>query len=67
MAETNETDAAAIGLSLNDAAALLNVEDGKLLSFKDYGGYLVGVTVDGQKIQADKTDKTDKAGKNGKK
>ncbi len=66
MADNNETDAdaEAVGLSLNDAAALLNVESGKLLSFKDYGGYLVGVTVDGQKIQADKTAKV---GKNGKK
>lgn len=44
-------------LTLDDAAVLAGVDVTDCLAFKDYGDSVVIVTVDGQKIQANKNEK----------
>jgi hypothetical protein len=44
-------------LTLDDAAVLVGVDVTDCLAFKDYGDSVVIVTVDGQKLQANKNEK----------
>ena len=51
MAATTETDQA---LTKKQVAALVGRDVEEILAFKDYGASVVVVTVDGQKLEADK-------------